>query len=307
MCFLFLTSGVEHTSHQSTGLSTYPGGGVIIGWPAGTGLAENFMRIIVPIKQVPETNAVKMDPDTGTMVRDGVEAIVNPLDLYAIEVAIQLRDAHGGEVVAISMGPAKAAKALREAISMGCDSAVLLSDKAFAGADTWSTSYVLAKSIEQLGEFDIVICGERATDGDTGQVGPGIASFLDLPVASYIGKVERVDEKSCTLHRLVENGHEVIEVDLPAVLTVVKEVAEPRLPTLRGKQRARGQDIPVWKAGDIQAQADKLGLVGSPTRVVKIFRPQVTRQCEKVIATDEASAGQAIDKLVAFLQAKELI
>jgi len=208
------------------------------------------MRIIVPIKQVPETNAVKMDPDTGTMVRDGVEAIVNPLDLYAIEVAIQLRDAHGGEVV---------------------------------------------------------ICGERATDGDTGQVGPGIASFLDLPVASYIGKVERVDEKSCTLHRLVENGHEVIEVDLPAVLTVVKEVAEPRLPTLRGKQRARGQDIPVWKAGDIQAQADKLGLVGSPTRVVKIFRPQVTRQCEKVIATDEASAGQAIDKLVAFLQAKELI
>jgi len=189
------------------------------------------VRIIVPIKQVPETNAVKMDPETGTMVRDGVEAIVNPLDLYAIEVAIQLRDAHGGEV----------------------------------------------------------------------------ASFLDLPVASYIGKVERVDEKSCTLHRLVENGHEIIEVDLPAVLTVVKEVASPRLPTLRGKQRARGLDIPVWKAGDIQADADKLGLAGSPTRVVKIFRPQVTRQCEKVIATDEASTGQAIDKLVAFLQAKELI
>jgi len=161
------------------------------------------MRIIVPIKQVPETNAVKMDEKTGTMVRDEVEAIVNPLDLYAIEAAIRLRQAHGGQVVAVSMGPPKADKALREAVAMGCDEAVLLTDKAFAGSDTWSTSYVLAQAIRKLGAFDLVICGERATDGDTGQVGPGIASFLDLPVATYVAEIERIDAGSCRVRRLV--------------------------------------------------------------------------------------------------------
>ena len=265
------------------------------------------MRIIVPIKQVPETSSVKMDPETGTMVREGLEAIVNPLDLYAIETANRLRAAHGGEVVAISMGPAKAAKALREALAMGCDSAVLLSDRAFAGADTFSTSYVLARAIERLGAFDLIICGERATDGDTGQVGPGIASFLNLPLASYIGRIDRVEENSCRVHRLVENGHEILELDIPAVLTVVKEIAVPSLPTLRGKQRARSAEIPVWGAGEIQADASKLGLAGSPTRVVRIFRPQVARRCEKIVASDPAAADRAVDKLLACLQAKELI
>ncbi len=265
------------------------------------------MRIIVPIKQVPETNAVKMDSETGTMIRDGVEAIINPLDLYAIESAIQLREEHGGEIIALSMGPPKAAAALREAIAMGCDSAVLLSDKAFAGADTWATSYVLAKAVEHMGDYDLIICGERATDGDTGQVGPGIASFLDLPVATYIGKVDQVSKKSCRLHRLVENGHEVLDVKLPAVLTMVKEVADPRLPTLRGKQRAKKVDLPVWTATDINADVDKLGLAGSPTRVVKIFRPQVARQCEKIIAMDESDIDRAVDRLVTFLQKKDFI
>ncbi len=198
------------------------------------------MRIIVPIKQVPETSAVKMDEATGTMIREGVEAIVNPLDLYAIELALGLREQHGGEVTVVSMGPPKADRAIREAIAMGCDRGVLISDKAFAGSDTWATSYALAGAIRKLGAFDLVICGERATDGDTGQVGPGIASFLDLPVATYVGKVESVAQGSIRVHRLVEDGHEVLEVDLPAVLTVVKEVADPRLPTLRGKQT--GQD-----------------------------------------------------------------
>ena len=142
------------------------------------------MRIIVPIKQVPETNAVRMDEESGTMIRDGVEAIVNPLDLYAIELAIQLREAHGGEITGISMGPPKAVVALREAMSMGLDDGVLLSDKRFAGADTWATSYVLAAGIRKLGDFDLIVCGERATDGDTGQVGPGIAAWLDLPAAT---------------------------------------------------------------------------------------------------------------------------
>jgi electron transfer flavoprotein beta subunit len=265
------------------------------------------VKIIVPIKQVPETGAVKMDEKTGTMVREGVEAIINPLDLYAIELAIRLREQLGGEVIAISMGPPKATSALKEAIAMGCDSAVLLSDKSFAGSDTWATSYVLAAAIRRIGGFDLVICGERATDGDTGQVGPGMASFLNLPVATYVSKVDEVGGGRCRVHRLVEDGYEVLQADLPAVLTVVKEVADPRLPTLRGKQRARQADIPTWGPADLGAAVDKCGLEGSPTRVVKIFRPKVARQCKKVVAADEPAIHHAVDELVAFLESKQRI
>jgi len=264
------------------------------------------MRIIVPIKQVPETNAVKMDDTTGTMIREGVEAIINPLDLYAIEVAIQLREQHGGEVAAVSMGPPKAMSALKEAIAMGIDSAVLLSDKAFAGSDTWATSYVLAAAIRRMGDYDLIICGERATDGDTGQVGPGIASFLDLPVATYVSRVGDVGNGRCRVHRLVEDGYEVLEMALPGVLTVVKEVAAPRLPTLRGKQRARRAEIPTWGPGELDVDADKLGLNGSPTRVVKIFRPSVARQCQKLTAADEQGVAEAVDLLVEFLKKRQL-
>ncbi len=263
------------------------------------------MRIIVPIKQVPETGAVKMDEETGTMVREGVEAIINPLDLYGIEIALRLREEHDGEVIAISMGPPKAMKALREAIAMGCDSAVLISDKAFAGADTWSTSYVLSQAIKRMGGYDLIVCGERATDGDTGQVGPGIASFLDLPVASYVGKVESATAKTVRVQRLVEDGHEVLDVDLPAALTVVKEVGDPRLPTLRGKQKAKKADVPTWGAGDMEVEADKLGLKGSPTRVVKIFRPKVARTCTKVMAQDDSAIHDAVNQLVDFLSKAE--
>ncbi|MDP7162648.1 MAG: electron transfer flavoprotein subunit beta/FixA family protein [Phycisphaerae bacterium] len=267
------------------------------------------MRIIVPIKQVPETNAVKMDETTGTMIREGVEAIINPLDLYAVELAIELREAEtgGGEVIAISMGPPKAESAMREAIAMGVDSGVLISDKALAGSDTWSTSRVLAAAIGQMGRFDLVICGERATDGDTGQVGPGIAAWLDLPVASYVGKVESVGKKTCRVHRLVEDGYEVLEVQLPATLTVLKEVADPRLPTLRGKQKARKIDIPVLSVADLNVEADEVGLAGSPTRVVKIFRPQIARQCEKVPAADERAIDAAAERFVEFIKERQLV
>jgi electron transfer flavoprotein beta subunit len=268
------------------------------------------MRIVVPIKQVPETNAVKMDEETGTMVREGVEAIINPLDLYAIETALLLRDAQPEgrcEIVGISMGPPKAARALREAIAMGLDSGVLISDKAFAGSDTWATSYVLSAAIRKLGGAELILCGERATDGDTGQVGPGIASFLDVPVATYVGKLELIDAKTCRVHRLVEDGHEVLEMDLPAVATVVKEIADPRLPTLRGKQRARKIDIPTWGVADLDVESEKLGLGGSPTRVVKIFKPKVARECEKIKAVDEESIEQAAIRAVEYLREKELI
>jgi electron transfer flavoprotein beta subunit len=252
-----------------------------------------------------------MDEATGTMIREGVEAIINPLDLYAIEIAIRMREIHGGEVVALSMGPPKAASALREAIAMGCDTAVLISDKAFSGSDTWATSYVLAAAIRKLategGPVDLIVCGERATDGDTGQVGPGIASFLDLPVATYISRVDEIAQGVCRVHRLVEDGYEILQVQLPAVLTVVKEVADPRLPTLRGKQKARKTELRVWGENDLTMEHDKLGLNGSPTRVVKIFRPTVARQCEKMVALDDQAIQAATDKVVEYLRAKELI
>jgi electron transfer flavoprotein beta subunit len=274
------------------------------------------MRIIVPIKQVPETNAVKMDEVTGTMIREGVEAIINPLDLYAIEAAVLLRERYGGEVAALSMGPSKAVTALREAIAMGIDRAVLLSHKAFAGSDTWATSFALATAIRKMGsgspqgdgyDFDLVLCGERATDGDTGQVGPGIASFLNLPVASYVSRIEKVDGRTCVVQRLLEEGYETLEVQMPAVLTVVKEAANPRLPTLRGKQKARKAEIPVWGPEELQVPGDEVGLKGSPTRVVKIFRPKITRQGQKIPAGDEQAVSSAVDRLLQFLQQKELV
>ncbi len=265
------------------------------------------MRIVVPIKQVPETKSVKMDEKTGTVIREGVEAIVNPLDLYAIETAIQLREQLGGEVVSVSMGPPKAITALREAIAMGVDSAVLVSDSAFAGSDTWSTSYILAEAIKRTGEFSLVICGERATDGDTGQVGPGIAAFLNLPVVTYVSRIEEIDGQSCRVKRLVEDGYENLSSSLPCVITVVKEIGVPRLPTLKGKQRAKRIEIPVLGSDELDIELSEVGVEGSPTQVIKIFKPKVARECEKVLAKDEESVEEAVDKLSGFLQHKELI
>ena len=267
------------------------------------------MRVVVPIKQVPETGAVKMDEATGTMIREGVEAIVNPLDLYGLELAIRLREGAAGdvEVVTISMGPPSADKAIREAVAMGCDRGALISDQAFAGSDTWATSYVLAAAIGKLAPFDLVICGERATDGDTGQVGPGIAAFLDLPVVTYVSKLRGLDGGKMVVERLVETGHEVLEVDLPAVITVVKEIGDPRLPTLRGKQKAKVAEVPVWGPDDLEVDGDRLGLAGSPTRVVKIFRPTVARECEKLVANDEDSVEAAAARVVEYLKDKQLL
>lgn len=263
------------------------------------------MRIVVAIKQVPQSQSVKLDEATGTMIRQGVEAVVNPLDLYAIELALRIREqAAPGEheVVAVSMGPPRAAVALREALAMGCDQAVLLSDPAFAGSDTWATSYVLCAAVRKLAPVGLVLCGERATDGDTGQVGPGLAAMLGMPVATYVGKLVGIASEACTVHRLVEHGHEVLEVDLPAVLTVVKEAAEPRLPTLRGKRHARSLDVPTWSLHDLSIDAASVGLEGSPTRVVRIFKPTVARQCHKLAARDEASVASAVEELVRFLK-----
>jgi len=267
--------------------------------------------IIVPIKQVPETSNVKMDPVTGTMIRSGVSTVVNPLDLFAIETAVRLKEAHGGTITTLTMGPRSAEKALREAIAMGCDAGVLVSDRAFAGADTWATSYTLSQAIRKIGRFDLIVTGERATDGDTGQVGPGIAAWLGVPVATYVAAITGVDRRgdgvALTVERLVEEGYQVLELPLPALLTVVKEIAAPRLPTLRGKKRAKAAEIPLYTADDLELEPAYLGLKGSPTKVVKVATPRVTRGGTIVRAQDEDAVADAVEALLAFLDARDLL
>ncbi|MFA6366166.1 MAG: electron transfer flavoprotein subunit beta/FixA family protein [Candidatus Hydrogenedentales bacterium] len=280
------------------------------------------MEIFVAIKQVPDTDKVKMDPVTGTMVREGVDTIVNPLDLYAIELAIRLKEKHGGRVTAFTMGPPAADKALKEAMAMGCDAGVLITDRAFSGSDTWATSYALSRAIAKMGRYDLILAGERATDGDTGQVGPCLAAWLDIPVLTYVGSIESSDESSSMAprivaprivapriiaRRLVEEGYQRVRVDLPCLLTVVKEVANPRLPTLRGKKFARQAKITVYTAADLDAEPANLGLKGSPTKVSKIFYPKVTRGGETVKAADEAGVDLAVERLVDFLADRDLI
>lgn len=265
------------------------------------------MKIIVPIKQVPETSQVRINEETGTIIREGVENIINPLDLYAIELAIHLREDNGGTITVISMGPLKAETALREAIAMGADQAMLLSGREFAGSDTWVTAYSLAALIRKIQPYDLIITGERATDGDTGQVGPGIASFLDIPLSTYTRKIEGIMDRHIVVQRLIEEGYETLKLPLPALLTVVKEIAYPRLPTLRGKQKARTMDIPVYSGKDMDIKEEDLGLKGSPTRVMKIYRPQITRKGTIFEVKDEKTLAESIDRLISFIEEKKII
>ncbi len=231
------------------------------------------MNIIVCIKQVPETTEVKINPETNTLIREGVKSIINPFDMYAIEEAVRLKEKFGGKATVITMGPPQAEAALREAISMGVEEGVLICDRAFAGSDTWATSYTLSSAIKKLGAFDLIICGKQASDGDTAQVGPGISAHLDIPQVTYVKKIEEVKENSLRVERMMEEGYEIIETPLPALLTVVKEINEPRLPSLKGMLRAKSAKLTIWSQKDLNLDPQSIGLCGSPTQVVKIFTP----------------------------------
>ncbi|MBD3379500.1 MAG: electron transfer flavoprotein subunit beta [Candidatus Omnitrophica bacterium] len=232
------------------------------------------MKIIVLIKQVPDSTDVKIDPVTNTLKREGVASIINPFDMYAIEEAIRIRERFGeGEVVALTMGPPQAEEALREAISMGCDRGILVSDRKFAGSDTWATSYTLSQAIRKIDDFSVVFCGKQASDGDTAQVGPGVSMHLDIPQVTYVKKIDKIDKGSATVERMTEEGFDIIETPLPAVFTVVKEINEPRLPSLKGKMRAKKAEIRKMSADELSCEEDKIGLDGSPTRVSKVFSP----------------------------------
>jgi electron transfer flavoprotein beta subunit len=230
------------------------------------------VKIVVCIKQVPDTAEVRINPETNTLIRDGVQSIINPYDLHAIEAGLQIREKTGGSVTALTMGPPQAETALREAISMGLDRGVLLTDRAFAGSDTWATAYALFKAIAHIGA-DIIICGKQAIDGDTAQVGPEIAEFLGIPHVAYIRKIEDIQAKSIVVQRLMDEGSDVVESSLPVLLTVVRELNSPRLPSLKGKMAAKKAEIEKLTAVDIGAEEDQLGLRGSPTQVKNIFAP----------------------------------
>jgi electron transfer flavoprotein beta subunit len=254
------------------------------------------LRIAVCIKQVPDTTEVRMDPERGTLMREGVESIVNPFDTYALEEAVRIKEQHGGEVVAVTMGPPQAESALRECVSVGADEAVLVSDRAFAGSDTWATSRTLASALVKVG-FDLVVCGKQAIDGDTGQVGPGLAVHLDLPQATYVRRVREVGEGKIVVERLLEDGTEVMELPLPALLTVVKEINEPRLPSLKGKMRARKAEITEITAADLNLPAEDLGLDGSPTRVARIYAPPPREGGQVFEGEPDETAGKLFEAL----------
>ncbi|MDD5409251.1 MAG: electron transfer flavoprotein subunit beta/FixA family protein [Candidatus Omnitrophica bacterium] len=231
------------------------------------------MNIVVCIKQVPETTEVRINPETNTLMREGVKSIINPFDMYAIEEAVRLKERFGGKVSVLTMGPPQADGALREAISMGADEGFLVCDRAFAGSDTWATSYTLAGAIKKLGAFDLIICGKQASDGDTAQVGPGISTHLNIPQVTYVKKIEEATDKLMKVERMLEEGFEIIETPLPALLTVVKEINEPRIPSLRGLMKAKSAKITTFTQKELQLDPQQIGLCGSPTQVVKIFTP----------------------------------
>jgi len=261
------------------------------------------MDIIVCIKQVPDTLEVNVNTETNTLIRQGVDSVINPFDLNGIEQGLCLKEQFGGTVTVLSMGPPQVADTLREAISMGADNAVMLSDISFAGADTLATSYTLARAVKKIGRFDLVICGRQAVDGDTAHVGPSLAEKLGVPHISCVIKIDEVTDKYMVTRRMTEGAIEKVKLSLPGLITVCKGINEPRPPSLRGKITAVKSDITVWSAQDIGADAGKIGLEGSPTRVVKMTIPRHERQGQFL----DGSVAEQVTDLVSKLRQRQVL
>ena len=257
------------------------------------------MNIIVCVKQVPDAKDVRLDPKTNTLAREGVESIMNPYDRHALEEAVAIRERLGGVVTVLTMGPPQAEAVLREAIACGADEGVLVSDRAFAGADTWATSYTLAKAVQTIGAFDLILCGKQAIDGDTAQVGPGLACRLRLPFAACVQKTRAVTAEAIEVERMMDDGFDVLRLPLPALMTVVKDVNEPRVASLKGKMKAKKAEIKRFSAADIGADPQCIGLAGSPTQVVRVFSPE-PRGDRKVFT---GNVAEQVDQLVECLKA----
>lgn len=270
-----------------------------------------LMHYVVCMKQVPDTTEVKIDPETNTLVREGVPAIINPYDIHAVEAALQLKDKYGGKVTVITMGPSMALEALKKAVGFGVDQAILLSDRAFAGADTLATSYVLTKAIEKLNQeegVDLVFCGKQAIDGDTAQVGPGIAARLNIPQLTYVMEIKELDteNKKVQVYRKVKNGKELTETKLPALLTVVKDINELRYASLDNLIKAARYEAKIWDKSKLDFEENKLGLKGSPTMVRNIFAPP-ERGGGEIIPGGEDNPAEAVKTLVEKLVPLDVI
>ena len=253
------------------------------------------MHAVVCIKQVPDTQEIQIDFDAGVIKREGVPLIMNPFDEYAVEEAVRLKEKHGGTVTAVTVGPPAADEALRTALAMACDAAVHVWDDAFEGADTWATAFVLAKALEKIDGYDVVFFGKTTFDGDTGQVGPRVAALLGLPILNFVAKIEEIDfdAKQVTVERLLEAGREVVRAPLPAVISVVKEINEPRYPSLMGIRKAKKVEVSSWDAAALGLDAGQVGAAGSFARLQRIYRPPV-REGGEVITGEPADTAKTL-------------
>jgi len=262
-------------------------------------------RIIVCIKQVPGITEIKINPETNTLIREGIENIINPFDTYAIEEGVSLKErlisSLGGspdvEVIALTMGPPHSKEILREAISLGVDSAILISDKAFAGSDTWATSYTLSKAIKKIEGWKIIVLGKQTLDGDTGQVGPELAQILNIPFIGYASKIMEIDSSKMKVKRLMEDRYETFEVRLPAAISVSKDINIPRIPSLRGKIKSKNAEIPLWGREYINMDENECGLNGSYTQVIKIFTPEHKHEVKMKTGTPDEQVNEIYLKL----------
>jgi electron transfer flavoprotein beta subunit len=255
------------------------------------------MHIIVCIKQVPNVSEVKWDPETGALIRKGVPSIINPNDKNAIEAALQLKEEHGGEVTILSMGPSQVEEALREALGMGADHAIRLTDKKFAGSDTWVTSYTLGLAIQRIGKWDLIICGKEALDGMTAQVGPQLAEYLNIPQLTYAINLQVADRK-VKIKQKLGDIHRVLEAPLPALITVEREANQPRVAPMDTIIEAFSKEITVWKADDLEGREENFGLKGSPTKLRKVFTPKLLKGNAEIFEGEpEEAAHELIEKI----------
>jgi len=273
--------------------------------------SKGLRNIVVAVKQVPDTTQVKVDPETGTLVREGIPFIINPFDTHAVETALQLKDKYGSKIIAITMGPPNAKETLRRCLALGVDDVILVSDRAFGGADTLATSLVLAETIrkisEKFGPVDLVICGKQTIDGDTAQVGPGIAMRLGMSQLTLVDQVADVDPEklTVTVRRKLEGRKEIVLAKLPALLTVVREINIPRYPVVNRRLLAEIAEIPTWTNEMLKLPVDRIGLKGSPTNVKKIFAPE--RKTGEILGDGEKDPAGAVNLLIQKLAEKKAI
>jgi electron transfer flavoprotein beta subunit len=270
------------------------------------------IKIIVCIKQVPGTTEIKINPETNTLIREGIETVINPFDTYAIEEGVRLKEklapllAQTGEeieTIALTMGPSQSGEMLKEAIALGIDKAVLLSDRAFAGADTWATALTLAEAIKQFDDWKLIVLGKQTLDGDTGQVGPELAQKLNIPFIGYASSILDINKNRMIIKRLMEDRYETFEIRLPAAISVGKDINIPRVPSLRGKLKAKNEAIPVWDKNYLNLKSSQVGLEGSYTQVIKIFMPEHHYEVKML----EGSPDQQVDELYGKLKELNIV